>query len=129
MPNCLQCHFGPNSQLRSITKYAAEQSLSSPQTVQSRTTKSAMETGVKIPCYSRQYVGADLDDWQPLIDWGLTTTSQAMCSFLRLPLGCLPIVKERYRLEKTLRPRQEFGRVFGRNRMIYHRPTVGSYQL
>lgn len=38
----------------------------------------------QIPYYSRQYVGAALDDWQPQIDWGLITVPLAVSSrFLR----------------------------------------------
>ncbi|CAC9895785.1 unnamed protein product [Aureobasidium pullulans] len=31
----------------------------------------------QIPYYSEQFAGADVDDWQPLIDWGLATLPQA----------------------------------------------------
>ena len=37
----------------------------------------------QIPYYSEQFVGADPDDWQPLIDWGLVTTPQAVSKCLR----------------------------------------------
>jgi choline dehydrogenase len=30
----------------------------------------------QIPYWSEQWVGAEPDDWQPLIDWGLYTTTQ-----------------------------------------------------
>lgn len=32
----------------------------------------------QIPYYSREYVGAALDDWQPQIDWGLITVPLAV---------------------------------------------------
>lgn len=34
----------------------------------------------QIPYYSRQYVGAALEDWQPQIDWGLITIPLAVSS-------------------------------------------------
>lgn len=33
----------------------------------------------QIPYYSTKWVSADIDDWQPLIDWGLVSEPQSVC--------------------------------------------------
>ncbi|KAK5126559.1 hypothetical protein LTR85_009493 [Meristemomyces frigidus] len=59
-----------------------------------------------------QFVGADANDSQPLIDWDFVTVSQAGAGGRRI----------RYARGKTL------GGCSARNYMAYHRGTVGSYQ-
>lgn len=59
----------------------------------------------QIPYYSEQFAGADVDDWQPLIDWGLATLPQAGGNGRRY----------HYAQGKCLGGSSE------RNQMIYHR--------
>ncbi|THW19997.1 alcohol oxidase [Aureobasidium pullulans] len=66
----------------------------------------------QIPYYSEQFAGADVDDWQPLIDWGLATLPQAGGNGRRY----------HYAQGKCLGGSSE------RNQMIYHRSTAGSYK-
>lgn len=59
----------------------------------------------QIPYYSEQFAGGDVDDWQPLIDWGLVTEPQAGANDQRF----------HYAQGKCLDGSSE------RNQMIYHR--------
>ena len=63
----------------------------------------------QIPYWSEQWVGAAEDDWQPLIDWGLFTEPQVNGKRIHYAQG------------------KNLGGSTGRNQMMYHRPTVGSY--
>ncbi|GAB7362564.1 hypothetical protein MBLNU230_g2881t1 [Neophaeotheca triangularis] len=67
----------------------------------------------QVPLYSRDYVSADPTDFQPFIDWGLDTVPQPQ-------LGGRVM---HYAQGKCL------GGSSGRNQMIYHRGTKGSYDL
>lgn len=66
----------------------------------------------QIPYYSTKFVGGDPDDWQPLIDWGLVTE----------PLAGVNNKRIHYAQGRNI------GGSSGRNQMIYHRGTNGSYQ-
>ncbi|USW56824.1 Putative glucose-methanol-choline oxidoreductase, FAD/NAD(P)-binding domain superfamily [Septoria linicola] len=63
----------------------------------------------QIPYWSEQWVGAEEDDWQPLIDWGLFTEEQVNGKSIHYAQG------------------KNLGGSTGRNQMMWHRPTVGSY--
>ncbi|KAF9700411.1 hypothetical protein EKO04_001621 [Ascochyta lentis] len=64
----------------------------------------------QIPYWSEQWVGAEPDEWQPLIDWGLFTEPQTNGKRIHYAQG------------------KNLGGSSGRNQMIYHRPSVGSLQ-
>ncbi|KAF3044427.1 hypothetical protein E8E12_010550 [Didymella heteroderae] len=64
----------------------------------------------QIPYWSEQWVGAEPDDWQPLIDWGLFTEPQISGKRIHYAQG------------------KNLGGSSGRNQMMYHRPSVGSLQ-
>ncbi|CAK4031797.1 Versicolorin B synthase [Lecanosticta acicola] len=65
----------------------------------------------QIPYWSEQWVGAEEDDWQPNIDWGLFTEPQVNGKSIHYAQG------------------KNLGGSSGRNQMMYHRPTKGAYQL
>ncbi|KAG8527348.1 uncharacterized protein KY384_007500 [Bacidia gigantensis] len=65
-----------------------------------------------VPGYSNFYTGADPNNYQPLIDWGMVTEPQQGAAQRRV----------HYARGKTL------GGSSARNYMIYHRPTKGSLQ-
>ncbi|QIW99859.1 hypothetical protein AMS68_005377 [Peltaster fructicola] len=64
----------------------------------------------QIPYWSYQGVGPDLTDVQPLVDWGLFTEPQVNGKRIHYAQG------------------RNLGGSSGRNQMMYHRPTIGSYQ-
>ncbi|KAF2626252.1 GMC oxidoreductase [Macroventuria anomochaeta] len=64
----------------------------------------------QIPYWSEQWVGAEPDEWQPLIDWGLFTEPQVNGERIHYAQG------------------KNLGGSSGRNQMMYHRPSVGSLQ-
>jgi choline dehydrogenase len=64
----------------------------------------------QIPYWSEQWVGAEPDEWQPLIDWGLFTEPQINGERIHYAQG------------------KNLGGSSGRNQMMYHRPSVGSLQ-
>lgn len=65
-----------------------------------------------VPGYTTFYTGTDPTNYQPLIDWGISTTPQPGSANRRL----------HYARGKT------FGGSSARNYFLYHRPTVGSHQ-
>ncbi|ORY69602.1 glucose-methanol-choline oxidoreductase [Pseudomassariella vexata] len=67
----------------------------------------------EVPGFAASYVGKSSTDWQPLVDWGYMTTPQAGANNITM----------HYPRGKIL------GGSSGRNYMIYHRGTVGSYQM
>ncbi|CAD0114436.1 unnamed protein product [Aureobasidium uvarum] len=67
----------------------------------------------QIPYYSEQFASADVDEWQPLIDWGLATEPQG---------GANDRIYH-YAQGKCLGGSSE------RNQMIYHRSSAGAYQV
>ncbi|KAK3342062.1 GMC oxidoreductase [Lasiosphaeria hispida] len=67
----------------------------------------------EVPAYAANYVGKDPTNWQPLIDWGYVTVPQRGAENIKM----------HYPRGKTL------GGSSGRNYMIYHRGTNGSYQM
>jgi choline dehydrogenase len=64
----------------------------------------------QIPYWSEQWVGAEPDEWQPLIDWGLFTEPQINGKRIHYAQG------------------KNLGGSSGRNQMMYHRPSEGSLQ-
>lgn len=64
----------------------------------------------QIPYWSEQWVGAEEDDWQPLIDWGLFTTPQINGKSIHYAQG------------------KNLGGSSGRNQMEWQRATKGTYQ-
>lgn len=56
----------------------------------------------QIPYWSRQWVGAELDEWQPLIDWGLYTEPQINGERIHYTQG------------------KNLGGSSGRDQMLYH---------
>ena len=64
----------------------------------------------QIPYWSEQWVGAEPDEWQPLIDWGLYTEPQINGKRIHYAQG------------------KNLGGSSGRNQMMYHRPSVGSLE-
>ncbi|KAK0725995.1 hypothetical protein B0H67DRAFT_481170 [Lasiosphaeris hirsuta] len=66
----------------------------------------------EVPAYAANYVGKDPTNWQPLIDWGYVTVPQKGADNIEM----------HYPRGKIL------GGSSGRNYMIYHRGTNGSYQ-
>lgn len=65
----------------------------------------------QIPYWSEQWVGAEQDEWQPLIDWGLFTVPQISGERIHYAQG------------------KNLGGSSGRNQMMYHRPSEGSLQV
>ncbi|KAJ4415220.1 hypothetical protein N0V82_007457 [Gnomoniopsis sp. IMI 355080] len=65
-----------------------------------------------VPGYATYFTGSDLNNYQPLIDWGIATTEQQAPISRRL----------HYARGKTL------GGGSARNYFLYQRPTVGSMQ-
>lgn len=65
-----------------------------------------------VPGYATYYTGSDLDNFQPLIDWGIATTEQGAPISRRL----------HYARGKTL------GGSSARNYFLYQRPSIGSMQ-
>lgn len=65
-----------------------------------------------VPGYTTFYTGTDPSNFQPLIDWGISTTPQPGSADRRL----------HYARGKTM------GGSSARNYFLYHRPTVGSHQ-
>lgn len=65
-----------------------------------------------VPGYTVYFSGSDPNDYQPLIDWGITTQPQRGLAGRRV----------HYTRGKTL------GGSSARNYMVYHRPTIGSMQ-
>lgn len=64
----------------------------------------------QIPYWSEQWVGAEPDEWQPLIDWGLFTEPQISGKRIHYAQG------------------KNLGGSSGRNQMMHHRPSVGALQ-
>lgn len=63
----------------------------------------------QIPYWSKQWVGAAEDDWQPLIDCGLFPAAKVNGKNIHHAQG------------------KNLGGSTGRNQTMYHRPTIGSY--
>lgn len=63
-----------------------------------------------VPGYATYFTGSDEDNFQPLIDWGIST------------------VKQQYPINRTLHYARgkTLGGSSGRNFFLYHRPTIGS---
>lgn len=64
----------------------------------------------QIPYWSEQWVGAEEDDWQPLIHWGLFTEPQLETGVMHYAQG------------------KNLAGSSGRNQMMYHRPSKGLLQ-
>lgn len=79
-------------------------------TRQSHLSKLSNGNWSQIPYWSEQWVGAEPDEWQPLIDWGLFTEPQINGERVHYAQG------------------KNLGGSSGRNQMMYHRPSKGSLQ-